>query len=263
MTLQRIICLSDLHLGGDHGEILKAKTLTDSIIGGVEPSTSLILLCGDIIDTPSPDLITEAARFCDRLEDAGFCVLVVPGNHDEAVDGWHGVDETLRTRFVLSVVTARPKCMGDVLTPPWYADIDQVRVIMIDSLWALRGWGRRPDLARGKIGGAQLAEVETLHLEAVEAGADIVWMLHHRHGYETHILNGDNALIDQAALASLAAKLRPRLIVCGHEHPPRGALIDLDGVELALVCPKATAGAGMLGWRVEVGERWSAQPFLA
>lgn len=252
--LQEIICLSDLHLGGDHGEDAEADALAGALIEELDPATSLVVVCGDIIQTPTDDLIASAARWCDRLEDAGLRVLTVPGNHDMAKGGWQGVDETLRARFVLGVVTARPLCMGDVLDPPWHADVAHVRVILIDSQWALRGWGRRPDFARGKIGGAQLAEVERLHDEAREAGMLTVWILHHRPGYDTHLIDGDNALADQAALAALAAQLRPDAVVCGHQHPPPGMTLDLEGVGAALVCPKATARheGALCGWRLEV-----------
>ncbi len=262
-NLENIICLSDLHLGGEHGEDAEADALADALIGSLNPATSLVVVCGDLIQTPTDELIAHAARWCDHLEDAGLRVLTVPGNHDMARGGWQGVDERLRARFVLGVVTARPLCMGDVLNPPWHADVGNVRVILIDSQWELRGWGRRPDFARGKIGGDQLAEVERLHDEARDEERMVVWILHHRPGYDTHLIDGDNALADQEAFAVLAARLCPDAVVCGHQHPSPGMRIALDGVAAALVCPKATTrhDGRLWGWWLRVDVKlWAVEP---
>lgn len=82
----------------------------------------------------------------------------------------------------------------------------------------------------------------------------VVWILHHRPGYDTHIINGDNALADQEAFAVLAARLPPDAVVCGHQHPKPWMTQDLEGGGAALVCPKATARheGALCGWWLEV-----------
>lgn len=261
--LQNIIFLSDLHLGGRNDENRHDARLADALIGSLNPTTSMIVLAGDTIDTPTPDNHARARRWMRRLEDAGLYVVGTVGNHECSAGGWQGIDERLRAASVLSLVTCTPGVQGDVLDPPWWVDVGGVRIILADSQWGLRGWGKRPDFARGRLGEDQLAEIERLIEEARAEGRRVVLVLHHRAGYTTHLIDGDNALEDAAQLAEMCARLALPVVVSGHQHPPPGTLMDeLRGVRWPLVCPKATRPyeGRLWGWwlRVDV-EPWIAE----
>ncbi len=255
--LQNILFFSDLHLGGRNDEDRHAARLADALIGSLNPTTSMIVLAGDTIDTPTPDNHAKARRWMRRLEDAGLYVVGTIGNHGCSKGGWQGIDERLRAASVLSLVTCTPGVKGDVLDPPWWVDVGGVRIILADSQWGLRGWGKRPDFARGRLGEDQLAAIATLIDAARAEGRRVVLVLHHRAGYTTHLIDGDNALEDAHALECVLAAHTVDVVVCGHQHPPPSVrLVELDDVAgEALVCPKATKPyeGKLWGWWYEVG----------
>lgn len=258
-NLKNIVFFSDLHFGGRNDEDAHAARLADAIVGTLNPETDLVVLCGDLVDDPTPEAIEACARWIERLETAGIAVLATVGNHDCARWGVLGVDEGLRAQVVLSLVTARPGVQGDLIEPPWWYDTDAMRIILLDSQWGLRGWGRRPDLARGRIGEAQLRELARLIDEGRDLELGVVVVLHHRPGYTTAHVEDDNALEDADALADVLTAHPVDVVVCGHQHPPPGTrLAELDDVAgEALVCPKATSPheGRLWGWWYEVASR--------
>lgn len=79
----KIIHLSDTHIGnGDNAE------RTDLVIAHVlanppdDPSHCVVLHTGDVIDKALPENRQAAKARLDRLQQAGFRVIVCPGNHD-------------------------------------------------------------------------------------------------------------------------------------------------------------------------------------
>jgi 3',5'-cyclic AMP phosphodiesterase CpdA len=81
--MKKIIHLSDLHIGyGDLGE--RFRRITDSIILLKQPAKGYVLvITGDIVENAfDGSQYHEAKVHIKKLKDAGYTVLVVPGNHD-------------------------------------------------------------------------------------------------------------------------------------------------------------------------------------
>jgi len=103
----RLLHLADLHLGrpfqmlGEKGagqrRALEA-TLVRAMDLAIEERVNLVLIAGDLFDSPKPssstlDLVTREVR---RLDDARIRVALVAGNHDVGEDGYIGGWDRLR-----------------------------------------------------------------------------------------------------------------------------------------------------------------------
>jgi 3',5'-cyclic AMP phosphodiesterase CpdA len=80
----KIVHLSDLHIGMKGASDIW-KNLSKHLIQKVKPE--LVLITGDIADSPEQFLFKEAAEFFDALKTSGIECLVCPGNHDRHVQG--------------------------------------------------------------------------------------------------------------------------------------------------------------------------------
>jgi predicted MPP superfamily phosphohydrolase len=81
--MKRIIHLSDLHVG--HGDCsYKFRNIIDSITFLKQPAKNyIILITGDIVDNANrSEQIDEAVEAVELLEERGYRVLAIPGNHD-------------------------------------------------------------------------------------------------------------------------------------------------------------------------------------
>ena len=81
--MKKIIHLSDLHVG--HANLSeKLRHIIDTIILLKQPAKKYVVLAtGDIVDNANIESqYGEAKAHMDRLEAAGFTVLLAPGNHD-------------------------------------------------------------------------------------------------------------------------------------------------------------------------------------
>lgn len=248
--------VADLHVGGPHDETRHARELVRRLIEQLDPQLHLIALLGDNTQDGTAEQLAEVASLVSRLERAGFLVLTTIGNHDVAAGGWQGVDSKRREAAILSTILRAP---WDVMTmtPPWHVTLGPWRIISLDSLAGLVGPQLTPDLARGKFGEEQLAALRRL-LEEHDGPAGLIF--HHHPTYSTHLVTGDNALVDMDALAEVLAARPVEFILCGHEHPARGEVLELRHVGHALVGPKATIpreGKYGLPW-VELGAQGAA-----
>jgi len=103
----RLLHLADLHLGrpfqmlGEKGagqrRALEA-TLVRAVDLAIEQRIDLVLIAGDLFDSPKPspstvDLVTRELR---RLDDARIRIALVAGNHDVGEDGYIGGWDRLR-----------------------------------------------------------------------------------------------------------------------------------------------------------------------
>ncbi|HWR74335.1 MAG TPA: metallophosphoesterase [Bacteroidales bacterium] len=81
--MKKIIHLSDLHVG--HEECSdKFRALIDNITFLKQPADNyVIVITGDIVDNATVSEQTdEAVAGIRQLEERGYRVLVIPGNHD-------------------------------------------------------------------------------------------------------------------------------------------------------------------------------------
>lgn len=79
--MHRLILLSDLHMGVDNNAH-HFRWLVVWIIANCTPGRDIVVIPGDLVDTPSHRWFKATARLIRKLRDAGFDVLCVPGNHD-------------------------------------------------------------------------------------------------------------------------------------------------------------------------------------
>lgn len=80
----KIVHLSDLHIGMK-GASGVWKTLSNHLIQKIKPK--LVLITGDIADSPEKLLFEKAGEFFEALKTAGIECLVCAGNHDRHVQG--------------------------------------------------------------------------------------------------------------------------------------------------------------------------------
>jgi len=81
--MEKIIHLSDLHVGHeDCGS--KFRALIDNISFLKQPANNyIVVITGDIVENANhPEYIEEALEGIELLQERGYKVLVVPGNHD-------------------------------------------------------------------------------------------------------------------------------------------------------------------------------------
>lgn len=262
-TTHDIILLADLHIGGDHAEAAHANRLAASIAQTVDPARALIVVCGDCTQDGAPDQVSAFDGWCEWLEERGYSVAVVPGNHDVARGGFLGVEADIRARFILGAVKPRLAVQGGA-HDVWYTDHGDLRVILLDSTQGLIGWGITADLARGKIGEAALRQAGVY---AEQHGGPVALALHHHPTYRTHLIPGDNRLIDVDALDAWVVEYDPVFIACGHKHRLEELRMGED--RLCLAGAKSTSVmtyGGIKGygawWVRRAGGEQHHEPFL-
>lgn len=75
--MPRLVHLSDLHFGAHDERLVEA---VERKIGELKPD--LVVISGDFTQRARVEQFKEACDFLERLRDAGFETLGVPGNHD-------------------------------------------------------------------------------------------------------------------------------------------------------------------------------------
>lgn len=81
--MKKIIHLSDLHIGHEDCTS-KFHSIVDNIILRMQPAEDyVVIVTGDIVENANHSGFTDdAVAAFGRLEDNGFQMLVIPGNHD-------------------------------------------------------------------------------------------------------------------------------------------------------------------------------------
>lgn len=75
--MARLIHLSDLHFGAHDPRLVEAVERRVD-----EEKPDLVVISGDFTQRARTEQFKEACEFLERLRDAGYDVLAVPGNHD-------------------------------------------------------------------------------------------------------------------------------------------------------------------------------------
>jgi 3',5'-cyclic AMP phosphodiesterase CpdA len=173
-----------------------------------------IVITGDLINFALPEEFARAAAWLQALAPADR-ISVVPGNHDALV----------------SVASAEGLGRWSAWTSaegrwPFVHHRQGLALIGLNS-----GRPTAPLLARGRIGAAQLARLETVLNEEAEAGRIRIVAVHHP--VAAGAVNWRRALADRAELCAVLQRAGAELVVHGHAHSAR-----LD----ALPGPQATRG---------------------
>ena len=232
--------LSDLHLGqqgaGQAMHRIASHLLT------LDPA--VILVTGDLMDTPRRGLAQAIGRWCAALRAHGHAVLAVPGNHDLHP---RGVD--------VGVIRRADRVLWSALIAPQLSWDEEMRWVHPHgyAIWGLDTQegttaDGRADLARGEVGPRQLA--------ALSAGLspwDVV-IGHHRVWWRDPL----HRLTDGDQLHAVLRRQGARLYLCGHQHEHHDQV--RDGVRY-VAAPKTTQPTSRGGlrwqvWRGDAGPAW-------
>lgn len=171
--MKKIIHLSDLHIGYQNCA-LQFNTLVDSIIFTKTPASDyVVVVTGDLVDDANvQSSYSQAKHYLDKLKQAGFTVLVVPGNHDYGTGMWASKEyvSVFKETFFNDVTVSYPKL--DI--------IEDIAFIGLDSMAEELDW---PDnlFAEGELGQSQLQRLKDLlnqpHVK--ECVKKVVYLHHH------------------------------------------------------------------------------------
>lgn len=169
--MKKIIHLSDLHVGyEDCGA--KFRTIIDNITFLKQPADNyIIVITGDIVDNAMhSENADEAVEAIALLEERGYKVLVVPGNHDYGT-GTRG-DEKFVDLFKEKYFKSRE------ITYPKLDIIDEIAFIGLDSTAEELHWADR-FLSEGELGKEQLSRLKKILNEPEVISRKKVVYLHH------------------------------------------------------------------------------------
>lgn len=169
--MKKIIHLSDIHVGHDEcGD--NFQTIAEKIIYLQQPSSNyIIVITGDIVDNAhhgkQADFALETIK---KLEENGFKVLVVPGNHD------YGTGARGSKKFVRPF---KEKFYKDKdVTYPKLDIIDELAFIGLDSTAGELHWFDRY-LSEGELGKKQLKHLKDLLNDPEVISRKKILYLHH------------------------------------------------------------------------------------
>lgn len=258
--MREIIHWSDLHIGAgkDRERVLESQVAY--VQGMFHPDSCVIFITGDVTEgTLNPFTQRKHWRQMDRarailepLVQAGYVLVVVPGNHDHNPRG-----------ATFSSVTHRNEFRKRVLVPlmpwtatPWAPDFREegLRVVGFDSTAGTFGPGL--DLARGAFGSAELRRLWDV------LGGDqdtLVLGWHHSTEYDAYT----NALEDERrVLGAIGAVGGVDFVLQGHEHKERWRQ-DMPGVDIMFASWRTTDSPGkFMSFNLLTSARTLHTPFV-
>lgn len=203
--------LSDWHIGQSNNDH-KVGEITRWIIDHAsQHEARLVLITGDVVDSGFEWQYKKAQQHVEHLRQAGFRVLVVPGNHDY---GPLGIAESRRSAKLFKRYLAEGRDF------PALEVVDRQVFILLDSmqqeLQDVEFWG-----AEGELGDNQLGEVKGM-LDDLEdnAAVDHVIVALHHHPFEYknfHELRDAQNLMDVVS-SHEASPPRVHCLLFGHKH---------------------------------------------
>lgn len=200
-----LIHLSDLHLRDDES-LRRLRRLFEAIATrhGATRKT-VVVLTGDIVDTPDRALWREAQALVALLQDAGVAVVGCPGNHDV---GWMGLganesDRAMAQRWLTCTWGAPESAKA---WPREYVAPGLTLLLCDTTVGDTR-------LATGQLGYTQRMALAAAAQRAKGRGDQVVVGMHH------HPVSDDPSLKlhDAEALLHLLAS-RCDVLLCGHLH---------------------------------------------
>ncbi len=215
--MKKIIHLSDMHIGADNLSVEVediVRTLGDPAVID-DPSDHVIVITGDTVERGDSDRFLQRAREAlDDLRDAGFTVLIAPGNHDYGIYQFPflGLGEECRRRYNTHIHDA------EHVSYPTKDVIDGIAFIGLDSSagemdsWLSRWW------ADGKLGDEQLQALERMldQDDVKNAEYTVVYLHHHpwKRGWLWYFL----ALNDSRKLRDVLRGHDIAALLFGHRH---------------------------------------------
>jgi 3',5'-cyclic AMP phosphodiesterase CpdA len=204
-NVKKIIHLSDLHIGHDDcGE--RFHTIVDNITFLKQPARNyIIVITGDIVDDANHvEYTDEAVDAINQLEERGYKVLVVPGNHDYGT-GTRG-DEKFIALF------KEKYFRSDKVTYPKLDIIGWIAFIGLDSTAEELHWNDR-FLSDGELGKEQLKRLKKiLDRSEVTSRKKVIYLHHHPFDFKFGM-----QLKDRNELKKIIEN-RVDMILFGHYH---------------------------------------------
>lgn len=203
--MKKIIHLSDLHVGhkecGD-----RFRLIIDSISKTCRPSSDyVVVITGDIADNAfREEQNEEAAASIGMLEEHGYRVLLIPGNHD------YGTGIMANRKFV---GLFKQRYYGNRrISYPKLDIIDDFAFIGLDSTAGELNWNDR-FFSEGELGNAQLNRLKRILLrKEVASRRKIVYLHHHPFDFKLAM-----QLKDSNELKELISN-RVEMLLFGHYH---------------------------------------------
>jgi predicted MPP superfamily phosphohydrolase len=183
--MKKIIHLSDLHVGHeDCGD--KFRAIIDNITFLKQPAKNyIVLITGDIVDNANHSEQTdEAVDAIEQLEERGYKVLVVPGNHDYGTGtrGNKKFVDLFKLKYYKSQEISYPKL--DV--------INKIAFIGLDSTAEELHWHDR-FFSEGELGKGQLNRLKKMLNEPeVVSRKKVVYLHHHPFDFKLGMQLKDN-----------------------------------------------------------------------
>jgi 3',5'-cyclic AMP phosphodiesterase CpdA len=170
--MKKIIHLSDIHVGHeDCGE--RFRTIIDNITLLKQPAENyIILITGDIVDNANfAEFTDEAIDAIRQLEQNGYKVLLVPGNHDYGTGAWGN------NKFVHIF---KEKFFGDTkINYPKLDVVEEIAFIGLDSTAEELHW-YDTIFSEGELGKSQLQRLKKmLELAKISGLKKVIYFHHH------------------------------------------------------------------------------------
>ncbi len=206
--------LSDLHCGSPYFDAQLLETAVNETIG-VNPD--LVVIGGDLTAEGYAGEFRTAQRFLEPLFEAGFTMLVIPGNHDSKNVGY------LHFRDTFGVGDVADK--GDRVLSLTLPSLDgqshggarpfRVQVVAIDS--------SKPDVAEGEVGRERYRWIR----QQFDVDADFkIFVLHHHLVPVPGTGRERNTVWDAGDVLALLSELDVDVVLSGHKHVPHVWLLD-------------------------------------
>lgn len=208
--MKKIIHLSDLHLG--YPELAERFDCTiRQLIFEKEPADDyVVVITGDLVENAHQDSFDIARAPMERLRDAGFEVLAVPGNHD------YGTGSAGDRKFVKRFKKA---IYGDTnLIYPKLDIIEGVAFLGLDSMAEELNW-HDSLFAQGELGKAQLRRLDQ-HLgsdDVKTCSHRVIYLHHHPFDPRPFLELKDSAKLKKVVLKHGSVDA----ILYGHNHQGR------------------------------------------
>jgi len=210
--MKRIIHISDLHIGyKDFHDRFNFIIETLIFEKGDKARDYVIVMTGDLSDNANKEIgYRKAKEGIDFLDQAGFSVLVVPGNHD------YGSGDLGKKKFVRLF---QKNFFGKETGFPKKDIIGEIAFIGLDSMAEELNW-YDAIFAEGELGQKQLKGLEIiLHEEDVRACRKRVIYLHH-HPFSprpVHYLK-DSKMLKAILNGAMKEQISIDAILFGHNH---------------------------------------------
>ncbi len=209
--MKKIIHLTDTHIGFENLSTRMGDLITRIIFTKENASDYVIVLTGDIVeDATREGSYEEALSHINRLKNAGFTVLPIPGNHDYGTGALGSSEYIRKFKKYFYGTTA--------ITYPIKTVIDEIAFIGLDSMAEELNWYDRL-WAEGELGEAQLKRLDDLltNDNDVTSATYRVIYLHH-HPFHPKIFHH---LKDSDELGEILKPKKIDALLFGHNHDGR------------------------------------------